>query len=122
MGDQVFFQGHAAPGIYARAFLEGRLTEDQLDHFRREVVPGQGLSSYPHPRLMPDFWEFPTVSMGLGPLAAVYQARFNRYLHGAGHQGHQPQPRVGLPRRRRDGRAGGDRGALASPAATASTT
>jgi pyruvate dehydrogenase E1 component len=80
MGDQVFFQGHAAPGIYARAFLEGRLTESHLDHFRREVVPGEGLSSYPHPRLMPDFWEFPTVSMGLGPLAAIYQARFNRYL------------------------------------------
>src|SRR3954447_18813118 len=79
-GDQIFFQGHAAPGIYARAFLEGRLTEDQLDHFRQEVQPGRGLSSYPHPRLMPDFWEFPTVSMGLGPLAAIYQARFNRYL------------------------------------------
>ena len=84
MGDQVFVQGHAAPGIYARAFLEGRLTVDQLDHFRREVVPGEGLSSYPHPRLMPDFWEFPTVSMGLGPLAAVYQARFNRYLAARG--------------------------------------
>ncbi len=82
-GDQVYFQGHAAPGIYARAFLEGRLTEDQLDHFRREVG-GNGLSSYPHPRLMPDFWEFPTVSMGLGPLAAVYQARFNRYLQNRG--------------------------------------
>ncbi len=84
MGDQVYYQGHAAPGIYARAFLEGRLSEGQLDHFRREVVPGQGLSSYPHPRLMPDFWEFPTVSMGLGPLAAIYQARFNRYLQGRG--------------------------------------
>jgi pyruvate dehydrogenase E1 component len=84
MGDQVFVQGHAAPGIYARAFLEGRLSESQLDHFRREVVPGQGLSSYPHPRLMPDFWEYPTVSMGLGPLAAVYQARFNRYLQARG--------------------------------------
>ena len=82
-GDQVFFQGHAAPGIYARAFLEGRLSEDQLDHFRRETE-GKGLSSYPHPRLMPDFWEFPTVSMGLGPLAAVYQARFNRYLANRG--------------------------------------
>ncbi len=82
-GDQVYFQGHAAPGIYARAYLEGRLSEDQLDHFRREVE-GKGLSSYPHPRLMPDFWEFPTVSMGLGPLAAVYQARFNRYLHNRG--------------------------------------
>ncbi len=83
-GDQVFFQGHASPGIYARAFLEGRLTESQLDHFRRETRPGEGLSSYPHPRLMPDFWEFPTVSMGLGPLAAIYQARFNRYLHNRG--------------------------------------
>jgi pyruvate dehydrogenase E1 component len=83
-GDQVFYQGHAAPGIYARAFLEGRLTEDQLDHFRRETVPGQGLSSYPHPRLMPDFWEFPTVSMGLGPMSAVYQARYNRYLQNRG--------------------------------------
>jgi pyruvate dehydrogenase E1 component len=84
MGDQVFYQGHAAPGVYARAFLEGRLSESQLDHFRREVVPGQGLSSYPHPRLMPDFWEFPSVSMGLSPLAAIYQARFNRYLHHRG--------------------------------------
>jgi pyruvate dehydrogenase E1 component len=83
-GDQIFYQGHAAPGIYARAFLEGRFSEDQLDHFRREVVPGQGLSSYPHPRLMPDFWEFPTVSMGLGPISAVYQARFNRYLQNRG--------------------------------------
>src|SRR3954469_14684341 len=83
-GDQIFFQGHAAPGIYARAFLEGRLSEDQLDHFRQEVQPGVGLSSYPHPRLMPDFWEFPTVSMGLGPIAAIYQARFNRYLQQRG--------------------------------------
>jgi pyruvate dehydrogenase E1 component len=83
-GDQIFYQGHAAPGIYARAFLEGRLSEDQLDHFRRETVPGQGLSSYPHPRLMPDFWEFPTVSMGLGPISAVYQARYNRYLQNRG--------------------------------------
>jgi len=84
-GDQVFFQGHAAPGIYARAFLEGRLTEDHLDHFRREALtPELGLSSYPHPRLMPDFWQFPTVSMGLGPMAAVYQARFNRYLAARG--------------------------------------
>jgi pyruvate dehydrogenase E1 component len=82
-GDQIFFQGHAAPGIYARAFLEGRFDEQRLDHFRRETG-GTGLSSYPHPRLMPDFWEFPTVSMGLGPLAAVYQARFNRYLHNRG--------------------------------------
>jgi pyruvate dehydrogenase E1 component len=82
-GDQVFFQGHAAPGIYARAFLEGRLTEQQLNGFRQELShPGGGLPSYPHPRLMPDFWEFPTVSMGLGPLNAIYQARFNRYLLG----------------------------------------
>ena len=80
-GDQVFFQGHAAPGIYARAFLEGRLTEQQLNGFRQELsTPGGGLPSYPHPRLMPDFWEFPTVSMGLGGLNAIYQARFNRYL------------------------------------------
>jgi len=79
-GDHIYFQGHAAPGIYARAFLEGRLTADQLDRFRREVGGG-GLSSYPHPRLMPDFWEFPTVSMGLGPLCSIYHARFNKYLH-----------------------------------------
>ena len=78
--DQVYFQGHAAPGIYARAFLEGRLSEEQLHHYRRELLPGGGLSSYPHPWLMPGFWEFPTVSMGLGPLMAIYQARFNHYL------------------------------------------
>ena len=78
-GDHVFFQGHAAPGIYARAFLEGRLTDEQLENFRMEST-GKGLSSYPHPRLMPQFWEFPTVSMGLSPLNAIYQARFNRYL------------------------------------------
>jgi pyruvate dehydrogenase E1 component len=79
-GDFVFFQGHASPGIYARAFLEGRLTEDQLTNFRRELAEKGGLSSYPHPWLMPDFWEVPTVSMGLGPIMAIYQARFNRYL------------------------------------------
>ena len=80
-GDHVYFQGHAAPGVYARAYMEGRLTDDDLDHFRREIGRGgRGLSSYPHPRLMPDFWEYPTVSMGLGPLSALYQARFNRYL------------------------------------------
>jgi pyruvate dehydrogenase E1 component len=83
-GDQIFYQGHAAPGIYARAFLEGRLSEAQLDRFRREGKPGEGLSSYPHPRLMPDFWEYPTVSMGLGPISAIYQARFNRYLQNRG--------------------------------------
>jgi pyruvate dehydrogenase E1 component len=79
-GDHVYIQGHAAPGIYARAFLEYRLDESHLDRFRREVGGG-GLSSYPHPRLMPDFWEYPTVSMGLGPINSIYQARFNRYLH-----------------------------------------
>jgi pyruvate dehydrogenase E1 component len=80
-GDQVFFQGHASPGIYARAYLEGRLTEQQLNGFRQELShPGGGLPSYPHPRLMPDFWEFPTVSMGLSAIDAVHQARFNRYL------------------------------------------
>jgi pyruvate dehydrogenase E1 component len=78
--DQVFFQGHITPGIYARAFLEGRITEGQLANFRRELAPGGGLSSYPHPWLMPSFWEFPTVSMGLGPIMAIYQARFNHYL------------------------------------------
>ncbi|MFZ2999008.1 MAG: pyruvate dehydrogenase (acetyl-transferring), homodimeric type [Undibacterium umbellatum] len=82
-GDLLYIQGHSSPGIYARAFLEGRLTEDQLLHFRREV-DGKGLSSYPHPKLMPDFWQFPTVSMGLGPLMAIYQARFLKYLHARG--------------------------------------
>ena len=79
-GDHVYFQGHASPGVYARAFLEGRLSVQQLHAFRREVSAGNGLPSYPHPWLMPDFWEFPTVSMGLSPIASIYQARFNRYL------------------------------------------
>lgn len=83
-GDIIYFQGHAAPGIYARAFLEGRISKEQLENFRRELKPGGGLSSYPHPWLMPDFWEFPTVSMGLGPIQAIYQARFNRYLEDRG--------------------------------------
>jgi len=84
-GDQIFFQGHASPGMYARSFLEGRLSENQLDGFRQEVShAGGGLSSYPHPRLMPDFWQFPTVSMGIGPINAIYQARFNRYLQNRG--------------------------------------
>jgi len=78
-GDLIFFQGHASPGSYARAYLEGRLTEEQLDHFRQEV-DGNGLSSYPHPKLMPDFWQFPTVSMGLGPIMSIYQARYMKYL------------------------------------------
>ena len=82
-GDLVYFQGHSAPGIYGRAYLEGRLSEAQLDSFRQEV-DGRGLSSYPHPKLMPDFWQFPTVSMGLGPLMAIYQARFLKYLHARG--------------------------------------
>ncbi|MBB3102733.1 pyruvate dehydrogenase (acetyl-transferring), homodimeric type [Azomonas macrocytogenes] len=85
-GDLIFFQGHAAPGVYARAFLEGRIDEDQMTNFRREV-DGQGLSSYPHPWLMPDFWQFPTVSMGLGPIQAIYQARFMKYLE---HRGYIP--------------------------------
>ena len=84
-GDQIFFQGHASPGMYSRAFLEGRLSEHQLDGFRQELShSGGGLSSYPHPRLMPEFWEFPTVSMGLGPINSIYQARFNRYLANRG--------------------------------------
>ncbi|MSY99320.1 MAG: pyruvate dehydrogenase (acetyl-transferring), homodimeric type, partial [Actinobacteria bacterium] len=84
-GDQIFYQGHASPGMYARAFLEGRLTEHQMDGFRQELShEGGGLSSYPHPRLMPEFWEFPTVSMGIGPINAIYQARYNRYLNGRG--------------------------------------
>jgi pyruvate dehydrogenase E1 component len=83
-GDVIFFQGHAAPGVYARAFLEGRLDESHLENFRRETKAGGGLSSYPHPWLMPDFWEYPTVSMGLGPIMAIYQARFMRYLEDRG--------------------------------------
>ncbi len=83
-GDIVYFQGHAAPGMYARAFLEGRLDEQQLQNFRQELAEGGGLSSYPHPYLMPEFWQFPTVSMGLGPMLSLYQARFNRYLQARG--------------------------------------
>ena len=81
--DLLYIQGHSSPGVYARAFLEGRISEDQLTNFRREV-DGKGLSSYPHPKLMPDFWQFPTVSMGLGPLLAIYQARFLKYMHARG--------------------------------------
>ncbi len=79
-GDSLYIQGHAVPGIYARSYLEGRLTEGELDHFRREIY-AEGLSSYPHPRLMPEYWEYPTVSMGIGPITSIYQARFNKYLH-----------------------------------------
>ena len=83
-GDQIFYQAHTSPGIYARAFLEGRLSEQHLDNFRHELRSGGGLSSYPHPKLMPDFWQFPSASMGLGPLMAIYQARYNRYLEDRG--------------------------------------
>lgn len=93
-GDQVYFQGHASPGMYARAFLEGRLTQEQLENFRNELEPEGGLSSYPHPWLMPGFWEFPTVSMGLGPIMSIYQARFNRYLEDRGLLPHDPQAKV----------------------------
>ncbi|MFN9223771.1 MAG: pyruvate dehydrogenase (acetyl-transferring), homodimeric type, partial [Planctomyces sp.] len=83
-GDMVYFQGHASPGMYSRAFLEGRLSESHLENFRRELPAGGGLSSYPHPWLMPDFWQFPTVSMGLGPICSIYHARFLRYLEHRG--------------------------------------
>src|SRR5699024_8330387 len=84
-GDQVFYQGHSSPGFYARAFLEGRLSEQQMDGFRQELTnPGGGIPSYPHPRLLNEFWEFPTVSMGIGPMNAIYQAWFNKYLHDRG--------------------------------------
>ncbi len=103
-GDMVFMQGHSSPGIYARAFLEGRLSEEQLKHFRQEVGGG-GLSSYPHPWLMPDFWQFPTVSMGLGPMMAIYQARFLRYMENRGIVAAVGPQGLVLLRRRRDGRA-----------------
>ncbi|MDR3456422.1 MAG: pyruvate dehydrogenase (acetyl-transferring), homodimeric type [Verrucomicrobiae bacterium] len=93
-GDQVYFQGHAAPGMYARAYMEGRLDEAQLQNFRQELAPGGGLSSYPHPYLMPDFWQFPTVSMGLGPIMSLYQARFNRYLQARGLTNWKQEPKV----------------------------
>ena len=93
-GDQVYFQGHAAPGMYARAYLEGRLDESHLQNFRQELAPGGGLSSYPHPYLMPDFWQFPTVSMGLGPIMSLYQARFNRYLQARGLTNWKMEPKV----------------------------
>ncbi len=85
-GDLIYFQGHASPGVYARAYLEGRISKKHLENFRRELKPGGGLSSYPHPRLMPEFWEFPTVSMGLTPIMAIYQARFSRYMEDRGLQ------------------------------------
>ena len=103
-GDHIYIQGHAAPGIYARAFLEHRLEESHLARFRREIGGG-GLSSYPHPRLMPEFWEYPTVSMGLGPINSIYQARFNRYLHHRRLDDTVGFPGLVLPRRRGSGRA-----------------
>ncbi len=93
-GDIVYFQGHAAPGMYARAFLEGRLSEQHLQNFRQELVEGGGLSSYPHPYLMPEFWQFPTVSMGLGPILSLYQARFNRYLQARGLVDWKDEPKI----------------------------
>ena len=83
-GDFVYFQGHASPGIYARGYLEGRISQQQIENYRHELRDTPGLSSYPHPWLMPEFWRFPTVSMGLGPLNAIYQARFMRYLENRG--------------------------------------
>ena len=102
-GDLVFFQGHVIPGIYARSFMEGRLTEEQMENFRSEVA-GNGLSSYPHPWLMPDYWQFPTVSMGLGPLMAIYQARFMKYMHNRGHIDMADRKVWCFPGRWRDGR------------------
>ena len=99
--DQIYFQGHASPGIYARALLEGRLTEEQLANFRQELSPGGGLSSYPHPWLMPSFWQFPTVSMGLGPIMAIYQAQLQQVLAGPRHQGYEQLAGVVLHGRRR---------------------
>ena len=93
-GDQVYFQGHAAPGMYARAFMEGRLDAEHLQNFRQELAEGGGLSSYPHPYLMPEFWQFPTVSMGLGPIMSLYQARFNRYLQARGLVQWKDEPKV----------------------------
>ena len=103
-GDQVYFQGHASPGIYARAFVEGRLTEEQLDGFRQEVSAG-GLPSYPHPRCMPDFWEYPTVSMGLGPYKRHLPGAHQPLSHAPRARRHEREPCLVLRRRRRDGRA-----------------
>ncbi len=93
-GDSVYFQGHAAPGVYARAFLEGRISETQLHNFRQELAEGGGLSSYPHPYLMPEFWQYPTVSMGLGPIMSIYQARYNRYLQARKLVSYETEPKV----------------------------
>ena len=105
-GDFIYFQGHASPGVYARAYLEGRLDDDHLKNFRHELRDKPGLSSYPHPWLMPDFWNFPTVSMGIGPLNAIYQARFMRYLENRGLIEKTDAQDMGVCGRRRDGRGG----------------
>ena len=107
-GDLIYFQGHASPGVYARAFLEGRLDEQHLKNFRHELREQPGLSSYPHPWLMPDFWRFPTVSMGIGPINAIYQARFMRYLENRGMIPPTPRHVWAFLGRRRNGRAGID--------------
>ena len=103
--DIVYFQGHAAPGIYSRAYLEGRISKEKLQNFRRELKPGGGLSSYPHPWLMPEFWEFPTVSMGLGPIQAIYHARFIKYLENRGLKQTDRRQGLGVSGRWRNGRA-----------------
>jgi pyruvate dehydrogenase E1 component len=102
-GDLIYFQGHASPGVYGRAFLEGRLSEEHLKNFRHELRESPGLSSYPHPWLMPDFWNFPTVSMGLGPINALYAVPGESRHHSC-----HAATRLGVPGRRRDGRAGID--------------
>ena len=122
-GDAVYFQGHAAPGIYARAFMEGRLTADDLDHFRREIGRGgRGLSSYPHPRLMPDFWEYPTVSMGLGPISRAVPRPLQPLPAEPPDRRHQPDPRLVLPRRRRDATSPSRSAPSRWPPASSSTT
>ena len=118
-GDLVYIQGHASPGIYGRAYLEGRISEELMRNFRRELAEGGGLPSYPHPWLMEDFWKFPTVSMGLAPLMGIYQARFMRYPRRSRAEGADGREGLGLPRRRRDGRAGGARRDLAGGARAA---
>ena len=120
-GDLVYFQGHSSPGNYARSFLEGRLSAEQLDGFRQEVSR-DGLSSYPHPWLMPDYWQFPTVSLGIGPITSIYQARFMKYLQARGPGPDRRPQGVGVPRRRRDGRARVDGRDRRWPAASSSTT
>jgi pyruvate dehydrogenase E1 component len=120
-GDLIYFQGHASPGVYARAFLEGRLTEEHLNNFRHELRDTPGLSSYPHPWLMKDFWQFPTVSMGLGPINSIYQARSCAISKIAADSSDAAQS-LGISGRRRDGRAGIDRRDRRGRCARSSTT